>query len=476
MLLDQNDLTLLYCLKDKSLRSAALRLTKKGADLFPARQRPHLALIWTVYISKLVQAKKTGKLDKRDFVAAVLEKMKTADILEENKKRLQEICNLYMDDTFVVDLEQGKQYLNKCLDEAAQRALSRAVATSKSFSELTKLVEKRDELKASIDENEAERQLFVNPLMQVSKYLKKVPKFPMGVAHFDKVTNGGMSAGEVCLVAGLSGSGKTVSAVQFLGAQLIQGNCVQWATYEQPFDGDLMQRLVSFITGYSLDDIRGLEFEELPEEVQHRFNAVVSTSRDNLIATDFTNNDQLDPEDAEDDGSAYSIEKRTQLLADKGKVPSYIIVDWLGAAVARIAASRGVDIGTVTNYIALANEFLTGLVRIAKRFSTRVIVFHQLDPALKKAPPSRKPTSVELQFIKSASNWVDYAIVMGRQDENHRCWFICDKCRKAFPSECVIELDGAHARFRLLQGYAPTRKGNFVNITETQEELEGDIS
>lgn len=470
MLLDRNDLALLYCLRDKSLRQAALKLTKKGADLFPARQRPHLALIWTTYISKLVEAKKTGKFDKYNFTSTVLEKLKTADMLTENKDRLKEICMKYTDETFEIDHDLGKQYLEAVLDEATQRVLSRAVVSSKSFKDISQLVNQGKDWQEDLHGEDEERKLFINPLMNVTKYLKRVPKLPMGVAHFDKVTNGGMSEGEVCLVAGLSGGGKSISAVQFLGAQLLQGNYVQWATYEQPFDGDLMQRLVSFITGYSLDLLRTQEFDALPAEIQERFNAVVSSSQDKMAATDFTNNDQMDPDDLEDDGSAYSIEKRTKLLCDQGKTPSYIIVDWLGAAVARIASIRGVDIGVITNYINIASEVLMGLVKVAKKYRTRVIVFHQLVPDLKKALPSRKPTCTELQNIKSAANWVDYAITIGKQDENHRCWFICDKCRKSFPSECVVELDGEHARFKLLQGYAPSKNGNFVNVAELEEE------
>lgn len=140
MLLDRNDLALLYCLRDKALRQAALKLTKKGADLFPARQRPHLALIWTTYISKLVEAKKTGKFDKYNFTSTVLEKLKTADMLTENKDRLKEICMKYTDETFEIDHDLGKQYLEAVLDEATQRVLSRAVVSSKSFKDISQLV------------------------------------------------------------------------------------------------------------------------------------------------------------------------------------------------------------------------------------------------------------------------------------------------------------------------------------------------
>ena len=67
------------------------------------------------------------------------------------------------------------------------------------------------------------------------------------------------------LVCTTSRQGKTATAIQLVGSQLLVGNPVAWFTFEQPFDQDLMQRMVSFITGYSLDIIRGREFKDLPE-------------------------------------------------------------------------------------------------------------------------------------------------------------------------------------------------------------------
>ena len=265
----------------------------------------------------------------------------------------------------------------------------------------------------------------------------------------------------------------TAIAIQLVGSQLLLNNPTAWFTYEQPFDQDLMQRLVSFTTGYSLDIIRGKEFYDLPEQVRERFSAVAKQTADKMIATDFTSNDMLDKDDPEDDGSPYSIDKRLTIWKrEKGYTPQYLMFDWLGAAVRRLAAVRNVDIGQISNYQNLGNEIIEGLIDIAKKFGTRIVMFHQLEPGLKKSPPSRKPTSVELQMIKSATNYVQYGMALGKRDENQRCWFVCDKCRNSYPSEVVIELDGEHAKFNLLDGYAPDRNGQFVNISEIIDEMD----
>lgn len=471
--LDRHDLALLHVLSDNTLLLHAIKVTRKGTDLFPEKLRPHLSILWKEVLKAVVQSKKQGqflKLDRQDIVASCLERLKTFDMLDENKARLKTLCEKYLNKEDM-DVSKGREYLLSEIDDSIQRNLSRAVYSSSSFEAIKKIVSEGTELKNDINSTE-DKVLFVNPLLNVRNYLQKVPKMPMGVTYFDKVTCGGMSEGELCLIAGLMGGGKSAQAIQFLGSQLLLDNCSAWFTYEQPFDQDLMQRMVSFITGYSLDFIRGSDFDSLPEDVQNKFTSVSARVADKLIATDFSNNKMLDKDDPEDDMSVYSIRKRLDLWkTSQGKSPTYVIVDWLGAAVKNIAAKRGVDVGQVTNYIALANEYLTGLVQVAKDFKVRVIVFHQLDPIIKKSPPSRKPTSVELQFIKSASNWVDYAIVLGKRDENQRCWYICDKNRKAYPVECVVELEGEFARFKLLEGYAPGRNGQFINVAELQEEL-----
>lgn len=471
--LDKHDLTLLHIMVDKDLLLQAVKLVKKGTDLFPAKLRPHLALIWRVLVKQLVLSKKENRwlqFNKQLLVADCLEEMKTFDMLDENKAKLQHICEEYLQ-TESINSEEGRTLLKGELEECLQRQLSQAIYNSSSFESIRNIVETGKDLRENIVASES-KNLFVNPLMNAEQYLKKIPKLPMGVKYFDKATHGGMAEKEVAFIAGLTGGGKSTITVECTGAQLLQNRYVAWFTYEQSFDQDLMQRMVAYISGYDLSKVRGSSFDELPENVQQTFNKVREKTASNLMAADFTSDVHLDKNDPDDDGSAYSIKKRLQLWYDQGKVPHYVFVDWLGAAVRIIASRRGIDIGKITNYIAIANDFIMDLVEIAKKFKTRIVFFHQLDPAIKKSPPSRKPTSVELQFIKSVGNYVYYAMVLGKRDSNERCWFICDKCRTGPPSEYVVELKGEQARFELLQGFSPGRDGQFIDIAAIQEEME----
>ena len=472
--LDKNDLCLLHVISNKDLLLQALKAAKRGADLFPQRRRPHLSLMWKTMIDEVVRSKKENRwleINKQNYVAEVLEKLKEADMLPENKEKLKQLCTSYLNEIELTP-EDGKRYLKEVLEEAINRKLSSAISSSQSFAAIKKLVEQGTEIRDTFD-NTGNKTLYINPLLKVEKFLKKMPKTPIGVNYFDKVTRGGMAEGEVALVAGLMGAGKSMQTIQFVGSQLLLGNCVAWFTYEQPFDQDLMQRLVCFVTGYDLDMIRGSEYKDLSEQVRMKFERVRTQAADKIISADFSSNEMLDEDDPDDDLSTYSIDKRlTAWQVAQGKIPTYVIVDWLGAFVENHAALKGIDIGEPTKYIAIANAFLRGLKQIAIKFKTRVIVFHQLDPKLKTASPSRKPTSVELQNIKAATNWTNYGIAQGKRDDNQRCWYICDKDRTGYPEECVIELDGNHAMFKLLEGYAPGRNGNFINIAELQKESE----
>ena len=475
--LDKHDLTMLHILQNKVIASKAIKAAKRGMDLFPARQRPHLDLLWTEFIIHAAESRKTGKWlewDRQSFVAACLERLKSSEMLDENKARLQAICEQYVSQT-PLEQAQGEAYLKEEINECIQRQIARAISGSDAFNAVRKLIGEGEKLHEELRTDAEKVPLFVNPLLNVERYLKRLPKLASGVKYFDKATNGGLSEGEIALVAGVTGGGKTVCTVELVGSQLLMGNDVAWFTYEQPFDQDIMQRLVTYITGYSLDMVRGLEFQMLPDSVRSKFMQVANQAADKMMAADFSTSEMLDPDDPEDDLSGYSIRKRLDIWLSQGKSPAYVVVDWLGAAVKNVAGRRGIDIGQVTSYIALANEIITDLVQVAKTYKTRVVFFHQLDPAIKKSPPSRKPTTVELQMMKSITNWVNYAMAIGRRDSNERCWFICDKCRNGLSSESVLELDGAHAKFNLLEGYAPGRNGQFINVNELQEELSDNI-
>ena len=53
-------------------------------------------------------------------------------------------------------------------------------------------------------------------MMTTTSKIQELPKLPFGIAGFDQISNGGIPAGRTTLVAGTSGSGKTLFALQYL--------------------------------------------------------------------------------------------------------------------------------------------------------------------------------------------------------------------------------------------------------------------
>ena len=53
-------------------------------------------------------------------------------------------------------------------------------------------------------------------MMITTSKTQELPKLPFGIAGFDQIANGGIPEGRTTLVAGTSGSGKTLFALQYL--------------------------------------------------------------------------------------------------------------------------------------------------------------------------------------------------------------------------------------------------------------------
>ena len=206
--LDKHDLTMLHVLSSEKLMLKSLKAAKAGQELFPPRRVPHLDLLWRHFIRFAIQSKKEGhwlQWDRQAYVADCLEELKQRDdISDECKARFQAICVQYIG-AEPLDAEAGDKLLLEAVNEAIRAQISRAVYNSEAFEGIRQLVNKGVELKESLETADEKQKLFVNPLLEVETYLHVLPKMPTGVRYFDRVTNGGMSEGEVALIAGLMG-------------------------------------------------------------------------------------------------------------------------------------------------------------------------------------------------------------------------------------------------------------------------------
>ena len=148
MPLDRHDLAMLHILRNPELMLKALKAAKAGTDLFPIRRVPHLELLWRHMLQFVIKSKKEGhwlEWDRQEFVADCLEELKQAsDMLDENKARLQAICEQYCSDK-ELDKEQGEKYFQAEMNEAIRIQISRAINNSEAFENIRKLVERNSE-------------------------------------------------------------------------------------------------------------------------------------------------------------------------------------------------------------------------------------------------------------------------------------------------------------------------------------------
>ena len=247
--LDKHDLTMLHVLSSERLMLKSLKAAKAGQELFPPRRVPHLDLLWRHFIRFAIQSKKEGhwlQWDRQAYVADCLEELKQRDdISDECKARFQAICVQYIG-AEPLDAAAGDKLLLDAVNEAIRAQISRAVYNSEAFDGIRQLVNKGVALKESLETADEKQKLFVNPLLEVETYLHVLPKMPTGVRYFDRVTNGGMSEGEVALIAGLMGG--RFGRFTPRGVSNKKVNC--WNTLTGNAEGNQQPSLVSRDTRY----------------------------------------------------------------------------------------------------------------------------------------------------------------------------------------------------------------------------------
>lgn len=478
--LNNEDLALLHLLRNEKLALKAIRVIHEGAVLFPERYAPYLSCLWNTFMHCMLEQKKlTGKftVDRKDYVAAALEALEKLDTIKEYKAAALRILELYEHEE-VLDPAKGKQYLAKLVEGALQRQISSAVVRSSAFEQLKSLIAKGSKLIEDVNTDEKDKtlQLYSFPLANIESLMKRTVRIPLGIPFLDKATGGGVSTKEMAIIGGVTGGGKSHLTVQLVASQLTLRQYVGWATYEQPLDKDLSERLVANLTDFNLSDIRNKEFTELPESVQELYRAAVQGVEDYIVAMDFTTEDLLDPNDPMDDGGAYSIGKRLRAYREKtGHSIKILVLDWFGEMISKLAGKRGVDLSSCYRFF--ARDELRILREVAEKEDCFIFVFHQLSKKVIDAPATNVPIKTDFQDISTISNNAEYCFLLGKLDDENRAWFNADKTRKVPRSLQIIRLDGEHARFIKEEGYQPDkRSGQFVQTISNIEDLAGKAS
>lgn len=461
--LTRPELAFLAVLGDPELTKSALKLYASGTLLFTEVFCPHLNLMWNAYIKLLTRCRKERLAPPSiDVVAATLsEEVQASGLAKELKDKCDTVLQRLVNCDKIPNPEQGRTLLTTLARLDGNRKLLMSLNSNADFAVLQQTLDASKRSLSLLDESQADDSnagFVFSPFRDIEKLVTHTVKVPTGINWLDETSSGGGRAGELWLILGAPGGGKSVCAVQYCCAQAMLGNDVLWATFEQSMEGDIAERMVANITDTSLDVIRDRGFKNLPPEVQERFWASVAGVDDRLTALDMTRWRQ-DPSDPADNCGVMSVWKQLKKLKAEGRNVKTVILDWFGAMMSRVAANAGLDLSACYRF--KAQEEINTLIQMAKEEQVLVIVFHQLDAKSAAMRPTHIANGTNAQDMHNMQNFFDLVFTIGIKDANNVCYFSSVKARKGNRITRTLRLIGDKSRFVMEEGWVPNRDGNF---------------
>lgn len=475
--LNNAELAFLSAVGHPELTRRVLRVYSSGAFLFSEVFNPHLNMMWNTYTELLGKYRKQYGLSlRKDITAAGLaEALAGARLPDELLSRCDTILQK-LSSGDIPDLAHGSVLIKNLMELDVNRKLVSKLNSNPDLLLLQQSLDAAKRTMSLVDDKEADGSsvdVVCNPLRDIRKLATKSVRVPTGLNFLDAVSSGGGRAGDLWLILGAPGSGKSLISVQYCCAQAMLGNNTLWATYEQSMEGDIAERMIANITDTSLDRIRDVGFENLPQDIQDHFWSAVAGVDDRLVALDMTKA-VLDKQDPEDYGGVQSIRKQFNKLKEEGRAPKTVIIDWFGSMMSKISANLGIDLSACYRF--KAQEEINNLIAFARQEKILVIVFHQLDTKAAAARPTFLADATHAQDMHNMQNFFDLVAVIGKRDKNDICYFSSPKSRKGTRVVSTLRMIGEKSRFVLEEGWLPNRDGNFYKPGESVDASDSGVS
>ena len=468
--LNNAELAFLSVLGHTELTTKVLRVYASKIYLFAPLFNPHLNVMWDAYVSLLTKYRdKYGLSLSPDITAAGIAEAVQNDlrIPQDLKQRCDTILQKLLAGD-IPDLEHGTRLIKNLMELDANRKMVSKINENADMIALQQTLEaSKRNMQLLDDAKPAEDNRLgwiYKPLRDIKKLAVHVERIPTGINWLDDISSGGGRPGELWLILGPSGGGKSMLTVQYACGQAIIGNDTMWATYEQTLEGDLSERMIANITDTSLDQIRDVGFENIPQEVQNKFWASVGGVDDRLTAFDMTKA-ELDPSDPDDYGAAYTLGKMVRMLKESGSNPKTLIIDWFEPMLSKVAVAKGKSLEECYRF--LAQEEILKLQAVAKKENMLIIVLHQLDTKGCNARPTYLANATQAQNMHNMQNFFDMVAILGVKDVNNICYFSNPKGRKGGRIVRTLRLIGDRAKFVMEDGWLPNSDGNFYKLGNT---------
>ena len=466
--LNNAELALLSVLSYPKLAVKSLKLYSNNAVLFPKAIWGHLDILWEAYMRTLAANRDKGFAISKDVIAANLSEAVQSDkyMTEEVLEKCDYILQRFLTGDVPTE-EEGVVFVQKVAQLDAGRKLMASISQNQDFAQLEKVIttakQQVEEIAPKDDDN---TKVVYRPFQEIVDLTPVTPKIPCGINWLDELTSGGGREQELWLVLGSSSGGKTALTVQYACAQALMGNYTVAASFEQSLTGDIAERIISNVTGESLDKIRDKGFVNLPDDLQRKFWASVAGADQKYIALDMTHKVASPSIDPQDNGGIYSVWQEVKKLKAQGCNVKTVLIDWLGAMLEIISACTGRELENAFQF--MAQHEINIARQMAKEEKLLVIIFHQTDTKTQHAKPVYIPDKTCALNMHSLSNFFDLCITLGNKDTHNIMWANGAKVRKGNNICMTVKLAGEYSRIVPAPGWYPNTDGNFYNPAEVQ--------
>ena len=461
------EMAFLSLLKYPRLAVKSLKLCANKTELFPKGIWPHLWVLWDTYLKTLTDNKSKGIELGKDLVIANLTEAIVADrnMPEELVEKCDTLLQRFKDDDVPTE-EEGLVFIKKVAQLDTGRKLMASISSNSDFRALEAVINKSKAAMESLDTGNKSDKVIYTPLRDIEEIAVAGSRVPTGINWLDEITSGGGREGELWLVLGPSGGGKSMWTVQYAVNQALMGNSVMWATAEQSLTGDLAERIISNVTDESLDRIRDKGFNNLDEDIQRKFWASVAGADEKLVVMDLTKyvpNMAYDPKDY---GGVYSVWQEVKKHKAKGQNIKTVIIDWLGAMLNNVSANTGRQLENAFQF--MAQTEIDVARQMAKEEGLLCIILHQTDTKSQHAKPVYIPDKTCALNMHSMANFADICITLSNRDSHNILWISAVKSRRGNTISVTCKLIGDKCKFVYAPGWYPNTDGNFYNPAEVQ--------
>ena len=457
------NILLLSCLiyQDKLLQEA---VTKAGDHpLFNNMVEPHANFIWSVLRDCYNQ---TGTHPTPAFIETETDsRLQNLMGLEEGFKQttMQILSTAIGFGAANTSYEIGNMYLETAISETF---MTDWVSNLSSLGSLEEMKEYVNGISADMAVLSSSGDARVKPLQTPEKFLVHKERHEFGVRVLDLITGKGLADGEILGLLGPTGGGKTVFAVGMLCEGALRHKHTILASYEQPTEGDIMERICAYITGEPIDKFRDKEMQDLPQDLQDRIKEATDKYGEYITFLDLSSG-------GKGAGGADELITEIDKQIERGEKPRLLVIDWLGAMVQRYLAETGTDSSA---YRHIAHQFIDRIRVHAQTHGYSVVITHQLSTQKARASVYSKPNATDAFEFKAFSYYMDGCVCLGTLDPETRVGWLCiDKFRRGAVNDLMIRLDGAHVRFEMASGYTTDHRGRFIEKDAAPPDIDDDM-